>query len=209
MLLESLNWGWEAHTSDLWQPKSEQEEWYIANSEYAGEEGGGGILWARTKPSEHTPTVKSCIKAAAYVHFFDFSGRLLYETGLYSKTGLCTAVVQLLAAYTVQSMHAGIQHSCVLYMTSHTINSIKSRFCKPWLLFESGLCVCMQLQKCGFYSRAASIQGRLLYKTLRYVYASAVCKEICSQTGYVYECPTVSILYAVCACMRYILRGWA
>ena len=67
-------------------------------------------------------TVKSCIKAAAYVHFFDFSGRLLYETGL------CAAVVQLLAAYTVQSMYAGIQHPCVLYMTSHTINSIKSHF---------------------------------------------------------------------------------
>ena len=27
-------------------------------------------------------TVKSCIKAAAYVHFFDFPGRLLHETGL-------------------------------------------------------------------------------------------------------------------------------
>ena len=27
-------------------------------------------------------TVNSRIKAAAYVHFLDFSGRLLYETGL-------------------------------------------------------------------------------------------------------------------------------
>ena len=69
----------------------------------------------------------------------DFLGRLLYETGLYSrqayiqdrlifKTGLCAAVVQLLAAYTVHNMHIGIQHSCVLYMTSHTTNSIKTRF---------------------------------------------------------------------------------
>ena len=74
------------------------------------------------------------------------------------KTGLCAAVVQLLAAYTVQSMHAGIQHPCVLYMTSHAISSIKSRLCKPRLLFESGLRVGMQLQKCGFYSRAAFIQ---------------------------------------------------
>ena len=26
-------------------------------------------------------TVTSCVKAAANVHFFDFSGKLLYETG--------------------------------------------------------------------------------------------------------------------------------
>ena len=72
----------------------------------------------------------------------------------------------------IHSAEHAIQHPCVLYMTSHTINSIKSRFCKPWLLFESGLCVGMQLQnmrllfESGFYSRAAFIQ--LLYKTLRY-----------------------------------------
>ena len=94
-----------------------------------------------------------------------------FRAGFYLvfKTGLCATVVQVLAAYTVQSMHAGIQHLCVLYMTSHTMNSIKfkSRFCKPWLLFKSGLCVGMQLQKCGFYSRAASAQGWLLHKTLR------------------------------------------
>ena len=40
-------------------------------------------------------TVKSCIKAAAYVHFFDFSGRLLYETGLYPRQ----AYVQKLCNY--------------------------------------------------------------------------------------------------------------
>ena len=90
------------------------------------------------------------------MHFLDFSGRLLYDRLIF-KTGLRAAVVQLLAAYTVQRMHAGIQHSCVLYMTSHTINSIKNRFCKPRLLFESGLCVGMQLQKCGFYPKAPSI----------------------------------------------------
>ena len=69
----------------------------------------------------------------------DILGRLLYETGFYTrqayiqdrlifKTGLCAAVVQLLAAYTVQNMRTGIEHSCVLYMTFHTINSIKTRF---------------------------------------------------------------------------------
>ena len=88
-----------------------------------------------------TYTVKSCIKAAAYEHFFDISGRILYKTGkiIIFKTGLCAAVVQLLAACTVQSMHAVIQHLCVPYMTSHTIHIIKSRIYKPWLLFESGL----------------------------------------------------------------------
>ena len=71
--------------------------------------------------------------------------------------------MQLLAAYTVQNMHTGIEHSCVLYMTFHTINSIKTRFCKPRLLFESGICVGMQLQKCRLYSRATFVQGRLKY----------------------------------------------
>ena len=57
-------------------------------------------------------TVKSCIKAASYAHFLDFSGRLII------KTGLRAAVVQLLATYTVQSMHAGIQDPRVPHMTS-------------------------------------------------------------------------------------------
>ena len=63
--------------------------------------------------------------AAVYVQFFHFSGRLLYKTGFYTrqasiqdrllyKTGLWAAVVQLLAAYTVQSMHAESQR-CVFY----------------------------------------------------------------------------------------------
>ena len=130
----------------------------------------GPLAHLQTASTQKTVTVKYCTKAAAYVHFFDFSGRLLYETGL------CAAVVQLLAAYTVQGTHAGIQHPCVLYMTSHTINqgvlqyllycttqgpcnnSIKSSFCKPWLLFRSGLCVGMQSQKCS------SIREQLLFE---------------------------------------------
>ena len=102
-----------------------------------------------TLPEVHT--VKSCMKATAYVHFLDFLGRLLYETGL------CAAVVQLLAACTMQNMHAGIQHPCVPYMTSHTTHTIKSHISR--LLFESGFHVGMQLQKCGFCWRAASIPG--------------------------------------------------
>ena len=112
--------------------------------------------------------------------------RLIFKTGLYSrqaysqdrlilKTGLCAAVVQLLAAYTVQNMHTGIEHSCVLYMTSHTINSIKTRFCKPRLLFESGICVDMQLQKCRLYSRATSIREQLLFKGGLYTRLYGIC----------------------------------
>ena len=78
------------------------------------------------------------------------------------KPSLCATVVQLLAAYTVQSMHAVSQHPCVLYMASHTI---KCRNYKPWLLFESGLTVGMQLQRCGFYSRAAFIQDFMAFNT--------------------------------------------
>ena len=37
-------------------------------------------------------TVTSCIKAAAYVHSLNFSGRLLYETGLI-KTGLLQSII--------------------------------------------------------------------------------------------------------------------
>ena len=116
----------------------------------------------------------------------DFLGRLIFKTGLYSrqayiqdrlifKTGLCAAVVQLLAAYTVLNMHTGIQHSCVLYMTSHTTNSIKSRFCKPRLLFESGICVGMQVQKCRFYPRATCIRERLLFKGGLYTRLYGIC----------------------------------
>ena len=53
--------------------------------------------------------------------------------------------------------------SCVLYMTSHAMHTIKCRNYKPRLLFKSGLCVGMQLQKCGFYSRAAFIQDFMVY----------------------------------------------
>ena len=72
-------------------------------------------------------------------------------------------------------MHTGIQHSCVLFMTSHTINSIEIRFCKPRLLFESGICVGMQLQKCRFYLRATSIRERLLFNGGFYTRLYGIC----------------------------------
>ena len=52
-----------------------------------------------------TVTEKSCKKAAAYVHIFEFFGRLLL------KTGVCANVIHVLEAYTVQSMHASSQHT--------------------------------------------------------------------------------------------------
>ena len=102
-------------------------------------------------------TVKYYIKAAAYVHFFDFSGRLLYETGL------CAAVVQLLAAYTMQSMYAEIQHPYVLYMSSHTVNSIKKSLLQATirerLMCMHAVAKVRLLFESGFYSRVAFIHG--------------------------------------------------
>ena len=64
-------------------------------------------------------------------------------------------VVLLLAACAGRSMHAGVQHPCLLYMTSHTIHTItscttgrdfysrqerllcKRAVAKVWLLFET------------------------------------------------------------------------
>ena len=91
-------------------------------------------------------------KSRGLCALFQLFGQASIRDRLICKTGLCAAVVQLLAVHTVQSMHAGIQHLFVLYVTSHTINSIKSRFCKPRLLFES-----------GFYSRVAFIQDYTVY----------------------------------------------
>ena len=89
-----------------------------------------------------------------------------FFTRLIFKTSLNDAVIKLLAAYPVLSMYAEFQHSCVPYVTSHTINAITSLFqavttirerlmCrqavpKVWLLFES-----------GFYSNLASVEGGL------------------------------------------------
>ena len=96
-------------------------------------------------------TVKSCIKAAVYVQFFHVSGRLLY------KTGLCAAVVQLLAAYTVQSMHAE-STPYVLYMTSHTIHNKMSQLQAATIIEERLMCrhavaKVQLLFKGGFYTR--------------------------------------------------------
>ena len=59
---------------------------------------------------------------------------------------------------------------CVFYivMTSLTIHTICSRICQPWLLFKSGLGVSMQLQKCGFYSKAAFTQDFTVVTSFRH-----------------------------------------
>ena len=54
--------------------------------------------------------VKSCINAAAYVQYFPLFGQASIQDRLIFKTGLCTAVGQLLAAYTAQSVNAESQH---------------------------------------------------------------------------------------------------
>ena len=77
------------------------------------------------------------------------------------KTGLCAAVVQLLAAYTVQSMHAGIQHSCVPYMTPHATHTIKkshlqaAAIIREQLTRRHAVAKVRLLVESGFDSRAA------------------------------------------------------
>ena len=60
----------------------------------------------------------------------------------------------------------------------------KSRFCKPRLLFESGLRVGMQLQRCGFYSRAASIRERLLFESGFYSRAASIRERLLFESGF-------------------------
>ena len=80
-------------------------------------------------------TIKYCIEAAAYVHFFDFLCRPASMRGrLRIKTGIFVAVVHLLPTYTVQNMHVEIQQLCFHCMTPYTIHTIKSRIYKPRLL---------------------------------------------------------------------------
>ena len=79
------------------------------------------------------------------------------------KTGLRAAVVQLLAAYTVQSLHAGIQHPCVPYMTSHATHNKKSHLQAAAIIREQLTCrhavaKVRLLFESGFYSRVAFIQ---------------------------------------------------
>ena len=113
----------------------------------------------------------------AYVQFFHFSGRLLYQTGLcavFPLFGQASIPDRLMygSCAIISSIHSA-EHacrestSCVLYMTSHATHTTQCGNYKPRQLFKSSLCVGMQLQKCGFYSRAPSIQGRLSYKTLQ------------------------------------------
>ena len=71
---------------------------------------------------------KVLYKSRGLCALFRLFGQASIRDRFIFKTGLCAAVVQLLAAYTVQSMHAKIQHPCFLYMTSITINAIKFDF---------------------------------------------------------------------------------
>ena len=84
-------------------------------------------------------------------------GQASIRDRLIIKTGLCAAVVQLLAVYTVQSIHAEIQHLCVPYMTSYTTHTIKSCINKPRLTCRHAVAKVRLLFESVFYSRAAFI----------------------------------------------------
>ena len=104
------------------------------------------------------------MKAAVYVQFFHFSGRLLYKTGFYTRQASIQDRLMGSSCAIISSIHSA-EHACrestlcVLYMISHTMHTIKCHNNKPRLLFKS-----------GFYSRAASMQGRLLNETSHYLF---------------------------------------
>ena len=136
----------------------------------------GASGYQLTRTCEHrffSAYCKVLYKSHGLCAVFPLFGQAPIQDRLIFKTGLCTEVVQLLAAYTVQSMHVGIQHPCVLYMTSHTIHTIKYRNYKPRLMCRHAVAKVRLLFKSSFYSRAASIQGRLLYNTLRYLHCTS------------------------------------
>ena len=98
---------------------------------------------------------------------------LTFRAGFYARQAFIQGRLMCSSCGIISSIHSA-EHACrnstsVCSVHDFPYNKLnKKSLCKPRLLFESGLCVGMQLQKCGFYSRAASIQGWLLYKTLRY-----------------------------------------
>ena len=129
-------------------------------------------------------TVQSREKKTRLLCTFSTFWQASVRDRLIFKTGLCASVVQLLAAYTVQSMHTWTQHPCVPYMTSHTIHTIESRIYRPRLLFERRHAVANVhlLFESGLYSRAAFIQDfkvseiHELYNTVRYQSSQATLK---------------------------------
>ena len=76
---------------------------------------------------------------------------------------MCSSCAIISSLPTVQSMHAGIQHPRVLYMASHTIDSVKSHFCNPQVMCRHAVTKVRLLFKDGFYSRATFIQDFTVY----------------------------------------------
>ena len=133
-------------------------------------------LYSRQAYIQDMLLFKTCLYSRqAYIQ-----DRLIFKTCLYSRQAYIQDRLMCSSCAIISSIHSA-EHAyrnstfVVLFMTSHTINSIKTRFCKPRLLFESGICLGMQLQKCRFYSRATSIRERLLFKGGFYTRLYGIC----------------------------------
>ena len=129
-----------------------------------------------------------------------------FWAGLYTRQADIQDRLMCSSCAIISSIHSA-EHECrnstsVCSIHDFPYNKLnkKSLLQAAAILFESGLCVGMQLQKCGFYSRASSIQWWLLYKTLRYaktiqpctasagLYLVQVCNTVCVHCRWAVYC---------------------
>ena len=112
-----------------------------------------------------------------------YSWMMTFGAGFYTRQAyvqdrlMCSSCAIISSIHSAEHAYRNSTFVCSIhdFPSSHTINSIKIRFCKPRLLFESGICVGMQLQKCRFYSRATSIRERLLFNGGFYTRLYGIC----------------------------------
>ena len=128
-------------------------------------------------------SVKTCIKAAAYVKLqllgaASIQLRLLFESGLYAKSWVCKirksglAKVKWKWNLTLRLFQISFECKQTFGMrravaVSPTLTTLGGFF-ELRLLYECGLCATWVRRKCGFSSSADSNQVRFLYTTLRY-----------------------------------------
>ena len=117
-------------------------------------------------------TVKLGIKAAAYVHFFTFLVRLLFEGGLQwfesekpmkaARHGVtCTVKVKLDLLNVTKLFQNVNRHYCMqkAAVFSPTWTILCAAIFKPRLLLECSFCATWVWRKCGFWPSAAFIHN--------------------------------------------------
>ena len=122
-------------------------------------------------------TVKSCIKAAAYVQVFNFLVRLLFKCGFYLRAAYMQSPKSAKPVKAVSHMwnesetwHFDVPNYVECKQTFGMRKAVRfgPTSTTTGLLFGRGLCATWVWRKRGFFSSAASNQVRLLYTTLQY-----------------------------------------